>query len=338
MRGVRFFAALACVVVVAAGCSSGDEETTAESTTTTAAATTATVPSCTLAPAPGENRVELSSGGLDRWYLLRVPPGETPEAGWPVVYDFHGFSEGATIHAVASQLGQFGDGAGFVTVTPHGTGDPVFWNATAAPGIVDDVGFVGDLLADVASRVCVDSQRIFATGLSNGAFMVSRLACDYADTFAAVAPVAGINLMEGSCDPARPVPVIAFHGTDDTFVAYDGTVGESAGTLGFSSDSAQALSRLKFAPVPEAASGWAARNGCRSGPTDERLASDVVARRWGDCTDGADVELITIEGGGHTWPGSQFFQTVAQIVGRTTTSIDANELMWAFFQKHPLPD
>lgn len=336
MRALRISTAAVCLAVLLAGCSDG--EATAGPTTTTVPATTTTAPPrCDLAPAAGESRVELSSGGLDRWYLLRVPPGEAPEAGWPVIYDFHGFSEGATIHAVASQLGPFGEQAGFVTVTPHGTGDPVFWNATAAPGIVDDVGFVRDLLADVASRVCVDDRQVFATGLSNGAFMVSRLACDFADTFAAVAPVAGINLMEGSCEPARPVPVIAFHGTDDTFVAYDGTVGESAGTLGFSSDSAQALSRLKFAPVPEAASGWATRNGCRRGPTDERLAADVVARRWGDCTDGADVELVTIEGGGHTWPGSQFFQTVSQIVGRTTTSIDANQLMWEFFQKHPLP-
>jgi polyhydroxybutyrate depolymerase len=80
---------------------------------------------------------------------------------------------------------------------------------------------------------------------------------------------------------------------------------------------------------------WAERNGCDTPPDSEELATDVTIERY-SCPAGADVELYRIEGGGHTWPGSEFSARIESIVGRTTTSISADEVMWAFFQSHPM--
>ena len=253
-----------------------------------------------------------------------------------MVFDFHGLIEGARIHSLATQMGAYGDTMGFVTVFPQGTGDPAFWNATKVDGVVDDMAYTKDMIASVKASVCVDGARIYASGLSDGAFMVSRLACDMADTFAAVAPVAGVNTMEGSCTPTRAVPVIAIHGTDDKFVAYGGNGGSSAASLGVTADSVATLLMLKLGPVPDTAAAWAKRNGCAEGPTDTPIGDDVVKRSWTKCDGGADVMLLTVNGGGHTWPGSAFFANVAKIVGRTTETIDANEQMWDFFKAHPL--
>ncbi len=342
---------LAAILVASAGCSSNDVKTStpakasttsvdgASTTSTSAPATTTTVVAqkgcgAAAAPAPGDSEVHIQSGGIDRWYLQHVPATAAPASGWPVIIDFHGFSEGAKIHTVGSALGPYGDSAGFVTIDPQGTGSPAFWNSSATPGVVDDVQFTRDLLAHVESGLCVDPARVFAAGLSNGAFMTSRVACDMSDVFAAVAPVAGIIAFD--CTPKRPVPVIAFHGTADTFVPFNGGIGSGAASLKFTSDSAKAVG-AKLLPVPQAAAAWAKRNGCTGGPTERSVAADVKESTWAGCPPGAEVELYVVDGGGHTWPGSKFFTRVANIVGRTTMSIDANALLWAFFQAHPLP-
>ncbi|MGH8986697.1 MAG: alpha/beta hydrolase family esterase, partial [Acidimicrobiia bacterium] len=172
--------------------------------------------------APGEERVTTTSGGTERWYHRHVPPAHDGRQPVPVVIDLHGYLEGADVHKVHSDLGTYGDEQGFVTITPHGSGPVVRWDA-----VVDsaDMTFIGDLLDEVEATLCVDERRIFVTGLSNGAFMTSAIACAYADQIAAAAPIAGISDIDG-CEPDRAVPVVAFHGTDDGFVAIDGGLGE----------------------------------------------------------------------------------------------------------------
>jgi len=138
------------------------------------------------------------------------------------------------------------------------------------------------------------------------------------------------------------VPVIAFHGTADTFVAFDGGLGSSvadlpqpdgSGTLG---DAAEDAEDEPAGPtVPETVAAWAARNGCEGDPAEEVVADDVTLLAH-PCPPGAFAELYVVDGGGHTWPGSEFDLSIESIVGPVTMSIDANELMWAFFQEHPL--
>jgi polyhydroxybutyrate depolymerase len=337
MRSIALLTLLALVA-----CSGGDDEATGpadeETTTTTVAAGSAGSAGCDAATvvAAGQSRVDLG----DRCYLRNVPPAHADGEPVPVVLDLHGYAEGAEVHALMSALGPFGDAAGFVTVTPHGEGAVAGWDI-AADGA--DVDFIDQVLDDVEATLCVDRSRVYATGLSYGAFMTSTLACTDSERFAAVAPVAGVQDPAG-CDPARPVPVLTFHGTDDEFVNYDGGFGEAVADLPAPDGSDRTLGGIGVetddpdAPsVPEITAAWARRNGCEAEPTARRVATDVVRVIFG-CPAGADVELYRVEGGGHSWPGSEFSQAIENIVGPTTTSIDANEVMWDFFQAHRLEE
>ena len=290
--------------------------------------------------AAGEEKVTMRSGDVERWYLRHVPPAHDGTTPVPVVVDLHGYTEGADVHAVHSVLGPFGDDRGFVTITPQGTGTVAMWQA--APGS-PDVAFAGDLLDQVEETLCVDTARVFVTGLSNGAMMTSVLACEMADRFAAAAPVAGVTEIDG-CDPARPVPLVAFHGTEDPFLDFEGGFGpgvanlptpDGSGTIGEAAGDEPAVPAGPT--VPEVVAGWAGRNGCSDDePTEDALADDVTVVAY-DCPAGAEVELYRIEGGGHTWPGAEMLKAATDVVGITTFSVSANEVMWEFFLDHPLP-
>ncbi len=203
---------------------------------------------------------------------------------------------------------------GFVVAQPLGFGVvPLWFTAAGTPESEQDVAFARALVDDVASRVTIDPDRVYATGFSNGGGMANRLACDAADVFAAIGAVAGAYVDFAECAPSRPVPIIAFHGTLDLVVPYEG-----------------------FLLVPDVrvwAEAWSARNGCTSEPDIGRIAADVTLHRWSDCREGADVLLYTIEGGGHGWPGTSS-PTRRE---NSTDSVDATELIWDFFEVHPLP-
>ena len=337
----RFLLVLPCLLVVGA-CSSSDDTggTAAPASTTTSTAAPVALPppaGCEAAEpvAPGQSEERLSSGGVERTYIREVPAVGGPV---PLVLDFHGYSEGAVVHVQMSELPAFGSERGFVTLVPQGLGEPSRWDvALDSP----DLDFVGDLLDEAERTLCIDRARVYATGLSNGAFMTSAVACRYADRVAAVAPVAGIRDPEG-CDPARPVPVLAIHGTDDEFVTYDGGLGERALDLPAPDGSGRTLrdvgagDAMDPPSVPEILAAWAARNGCDEAAPPEALTDDVdrIAHR---CPPGAPVELLRVDGGGHAWPGSALSAAVESIVGRTTMTVSANEQLWAFFADHPLP-
>jgi len=332
----------AALTVAVAACSSDDGDTAdSDDADRATPAEVAPAPSAGCGDADavtGEGKVTLQSGGVERWYLRHVPPAHDGSTPVPVVVDLHGYTEGADVHAVHSQLGPFGDEQGFMTLTPQGAGVVPMWQA--APGS-DDVAFVGDMLDQVESDLCVDTARVFVTGLSNGAMMTSVLACDLADRFAAAAPVAGVTAV-ADCDPARPVPVVAFHGTEDPFLDYDGGFGpgvanlptpDGEGTLGETPPP-----ETDAVSVPEVLAACADRNGCEAGeePTRESIAEDVTLLA-SDCPEGAEVQLYRVEGGGHTWPGAEMLRGATDVVGLTTFSISANQVMWDFFAAHPLP-
>ncbi|MCH7793323.1 MAG: polyhydroxybutyrate depolymerase [Planctomycetes bacterium] len=264
--------------------------------------------------------------GLEREYILTVPASYDGGTATPLVFNFHGFTSEAIAQFVYSQLSQTAEAEGFILVTPQGTLNSVgarFWNA--GPGLPDDVSFVDQLLTSLQSELCIDPARVFSTGISNGGFMSSRLACVLSGRIAAIAPVAGTTF-PGSCD-ARPVPVIAFHGTNDLLVS---------------------LGPIENTAIP----GWASHNAC-TGPTEQDpLAGTVGVRlvRYDGCDGGATVELYVVfdvdtvtagdQGGGHTWPGSTLVLPPAfkDLLGQTTQEISANALMWDFFLAHPLPN
>jgi polyhydroxybutyrate depolymerase len=230
-------------------------------------------------------------------------------------------------------LNKKADEAGFVAVYPNGTGTAgllLTWNAGGFQGPnagkrPDDVAFVAKLLDNLATVMNVDPKRVYAAGMSNGGMMCYRLASELPDRIAAIAPVGGTMAIE-EYRPKRPVSVMHFHGTADTFVPYGGL---SKGTPKF----------LTFKSVEESIRICAKANGCPEAPVVGDLpdkaddGTKVRRRTYGPGKDGAEVFLIEIEGGGHTWPGRD---PLVRFLGKSTKDISANDLIWEFFQKHPM--
>lgn len=304
--------------------------TATDDTPTTAAGCAATAP-----PAAGTERVELSSGGADRWYDRLVPTSYAGEPT-PLVVDLHGYLSGAEGQAAMSGFGTTSEQEGFVLATPQGNGDLAYWNAVPHPDLPDDVGFVADVIDDVSAAVCIDRDRIYVDGMSNGAFLASLVACELADRVAAVAAVAGLLVPE-DCAPSRSVPVLAIHGTADRYVPVTGGRGPALDDLAWDDDSTRAFDGLAFGDVAEAAARWAELDGCDPEPERTAVSDEVEATTYGGCDDDATVELYVVDGGGHAWPGSDFSHASADIVGPTTFDIDATDLIWTFFEEHPRP-
>ena len=266
---------------------------------------------------PTDSVWAVTAGGRERTFRVHVPPGYDPSTPTPLVVNFHGVNCTSSQQVLISQMPQKADAAGFIVVHPDGVGKS--WNGGTCCGQalsenVDDVAFARALLDDVEAKLCIDPRRVFVTGISNGGYMTNRLGCELADRVAAIAPVAGGTLVS-PCDPARPMPVLYFHGTADAIVPYEG------GYLGGLPSAAKTFGD------------WAARNGCTDAPVTTFTNGDVHCETYQTCAAGVEVTLCTIDGGGHTWPGG----TPVPGLGETTTDISANDAMWEFFQRFPMP-
>lgn len=361
-RRSRALGAIAAVVALGlsacAGSSGGDAAKDGGSADKAASTTTAAVRAAgpgevaTGAPTPSAGcgtstvrALDLDKQYLDdsdRWFLLTTPKEHDGKTPLPMVIDYHGLSEGADVHAKMSQFSPFAQQHGFILVTPNGTGTPIHWEASPDPKGNADLVFTGDLLDQLEGELCVDTSRIYATGLSNGAFMSSAVACTMADRFAAVAPVAGLQ-HPTPCDPGRPMPILTFHGTADPILLFNGGVGDRLGEI-MSKGVGQVGQDTSSVPkadlegpgYPKAVREWAKQNGCDPKPTDHQLTDTVLTRTY-DCPADGAVEFVVLQGGGHSWPGSEFSKAVERVVGPTDMSIDADELIWAFFQRFQLP-
>ncbi len=284
---------------------------------------------------PGDHTRELDFDGRRRSYIVRVPPEAKPPSGWPVVLAFHGGGTNALTMVDFSGLTEKADEAGFVVVYPNGTGRvsrALTFNGGACCGHaarhrVDDVGFVAALLDDLGRVLPVDTRRVFATGMSNGGMLCYLLASRQAPRIAAIASVAGTMATRG-CSPARPVPVLHFHGTADEYVPYLGGRGKRSRT------------GVEFYSVEHTIRTWVKANGAAAQPRETQLpvkfvdGTRITRTSYGAGHGSAEVVLYTIHEGGHTWPGRT---PGVKSLGRATLNISANDLMWTFFQRHPLP-
>lgn len=277
----------------------------------------------------------LTAGGQTRSYVVHAPLGLDPQKTAPVVIALHGATMTGPLMAWFSGLDAKADAAGFIAVYPNGTGQrsSYFWNAgnccgEAARTDVDDVAFVRAVLDDLATAHRIDTRRVFATGISNGAMMAYRLAAELSDRVAAVAPVAG-TMACGEPRPTRPVPVLHIHGTEDEFVPFGGGRGPKS------------ISGVPHRSVADTVAAWVRANGCRKEPADVEELPDrggdgtkVTRTTYRGDTAGAEVVLVTIEGGGHTWPG----RPGSAALGRSTRNVSANDLIWEFFERHPMDE
>ena len=304
----------------------------AADTAATGPAATAPAASQPTPPKAGDTvRRQVTVNGAVRSYLVHLPPTYDPRKPTPVVLTFHGAFMNGWMMGRLSGMSAKADEAGFVVVYPNGTGlgeTSLFFNASADPqpgGPPDDVAFTAKLLDDLATVVAIDPKRVFATGMSNGGMMCHRLAAELSDRIAAVAPVAG-TLALPAVHPKRPVPVIHFHGSADGIVPFAGPRGRTP-------------PNMQFRSVPDTIAAWVEADGCPKTPTVEKLpdAADdgttVTRTTYGPGTDGAEVVLIEVKEGGHTWPGRP---PPAPYLGKSTSDVKAVDLAWDFFQKHPM--
>ena len=340
------------LVIGCAGCSSSSAANSASTTTASSAAakvaTGAPVPSsgCSAVPSAAVTNVrqDLDVNGAARWYLLTTPtPGTPSPAGSstprPLVLDFHGLSEGAVLHSATSQFGMLGQKDGFVVAFPNGTGNPVQWNTADQSSSNPDLQFVSAMLNQLESSLCIDTSRVYASGFSDGSFMVSLLACTMSSRFAAIAAVSGLQL-QTPCRTTRRMPILTFHGTADPILFFNGGLGTATlnKALGRTGPAASPSTTTTTQPVklhgagyPATVQAWAVKDGCSSGSSDAKIASEIIVRTY-RCPTGTNVKFYIVVGGGHSWPGSKISQAIQSITGHTTFEIDATRTIWTFFQ------
>jgi polyhydroxybutyrate depolymerase len=274
---------------------------------------------------PGTTVGTLTMAG-ERTFRVHVPPGPAGIAR-PLVLMFHGGGgSGRQFELNSAGMDPIADREDFITVYPDGLGALKTWNGGGCCGYavenqVDDVGFVVALLDQLERQLCVDRRRVFATGMSNGAVLSHRLACELADRLAAVAPVSGTD-MTSRCTPSRAIPLLQIHGTADGHVPFRG--GQGCGPT-----------NVSFTSVPETISRWRTRNGCGEGSSVTFTQGEGSCTSYAGCR--ADVTLCSIEGGGHNWPGGEPPADLVPCPGNgfQSASFVASEVIWRFFAAHP---
>ena len=243
-------------------------------------------------------------GGLARTYSVHTPAGLEHPSG--LVINLHGAGATGQDQAALSHYDAVADAHGFVVAYPDGI--DLSWADGRGASVpdrqgVDDVGFIAALVGKLVEEFGIDPGHVFATGMSAGAFMTNRLACERADLFAAVAPVAGTLGANVACNPSRPVSVLETHGTADPIVPFNG--GTMTGRGGVSN----------IVAAPAMVDRWRQVDGCQD-------VQEVVLPNTGDgtqsvrssstCSAGTEVVFMRIDGGGHTWPAFDASEASAQ--------------------------
>lgn len=254
-----------------------------------------------------------------RSYLLYIPKSYTPDQATPLVFTIHGFGASAANQLAVTGWTDLAATENVIIVSPEGAYFPQRWNSGDSQFVgssrMDDVAFFRAMITELSAELCIDPARIYANGYSNGGGMTNRLACEMSAVFAAVGTVAGALSPLDSCPTQRAVPYIAFHGTSDPVVPFEG------------------LPDQALPAAQEYVDTWVQRDGCQPEPVVTAVATDVRQLVYSGCDNSAEVDFYIINDGGHTWPGSSL---QLAFLGKTTQTIRATRLMWAFFQAHPL--
>jgi len=337
----RTTTALVFAATLFAACSSSGDTATVPATS---APTTTTTPSCAVTSQPKLNRINLRIDGRDRYALVHVPTkwdGETPI---PVVLSFHGLGSSATQQRSNDGFVARSDTDNFIVVYPQAESSNGSFGAAWDLRGDSDLRFVKQVLDTVEEHECVDTRRVYATGLSYGGAMTDLLACELSDRIAAAAPVSAY-LPQRDCTPTRPVPILSFHGVEDELLPYDGA--ERSGQRDFEAWGAD----------------WAKRDGCAPEPTTTQFKSSVEELAYASCKE--PVVLYRVHHNGHTWPGHPLGLDRGALIdyfsGKTTgkpyplmvalgltptqfadtislanTDINASSMILAFFEQHTL--
>ena len=244
----------------------------------------------------------------------------------------HGATMSAKTMETLTGLSKKADDAGFIVVYPNGTGPTPFlhtWNSGGFASYLsttkpDDVRFIAKVLDDIEDVLNIDTKRVFATGMSNGAMMCYRLASEMSDRIAAIAPVSGTIAID-KYEPKRRVPVLHIHGTVRQLGPDDGPTSSIEVIMHFQSvaDTIAICVKTNGSTADDKITQLTIKDKCKC----TRMVYEAGAV-------GTEVILYVVDGGGHTWPGRPFG---GGLLGRYTMNFQANDVIWEFFRRHPLP-
>ena len=281
---------------------------------------------------PGTSEREVRVGDDTRSYVLHLPASVRRNrigvaVSYPLLLVLHGSGANGGTVEMQSGMDHLADSAHFIVAYPNGEtalfGLRSDWNAgrccgSPARGNVDDIAFFRATIDDIARHVPVDRRRVYVAGFSDGGRMAYRVACDAASMVAAIGVVAG-SVVDDTCVPSRPVPLIVFHGTADGEVPYGDP------------PEANAPTPLVAAAAPPSVRFWATTNKCQLA-TARRESTHVTRVQFAPCA-GADVVSYSIDGGGHAWPGGK---KDGDDGAQPTMELDASLTMLRFFLRHPM--
>jgi polyhydroxybutyrate depolymerase len=268
---------------------------------------------CAKKPRHGNLYVQLTIAGVGRTAVVRVPKPAKTGQPLPVVLAFHGSGGTGDFMETYSGLAALADKQNFVAVFPSAARPGRRWVlANEDQGGPADIQFVDQLIDRVEALTCVDAERIYATGVSNGGGMAARVGCELSSRIAAIAPVAGGYSSIDECRPQHRVSVLEIHGTADKVVPYRGKPPDGRGS------------------VPGFLALWRHIDGCTGTPAQRRFGPATEQYTWSSCAAGTQVEHLKIYGGGHAWPG-------ASPADRAWTApISAASAVWSFLRGHSL--
>jgi len=262
--------------------------------------------------------------GLIRTYNIVLPRNYNDQQDLCLVIGMHGGGGSAEQFENNSRLTDKANAAGFIVVYPNGSGTVRTWNGglccgSAARNNVDDVKFISMLIDELTAKYKIDPKRIYATGHSNGGIMSYRLACELSHKIAAIAPNASTMEMITPCKPSRAVPILHMHSKLDENVPYQGGYGVG-------------ISNAYFYPLDSVFTVWGLNNGCNLMP--QTVVKDgYTETKWIDCERNAVIDYYLTNDGSHAWPGAGVYTTG----NPSSTAVNANDLLWEFFQQHRLP-
>jgi polyhydroxybutyrate depolymerase len=308
---MRVLVAITLAVAGCAGTSSGSGSSPTGASPITAP--TASPCAATRSASPGQSTHTVTVGSVNRSWVEYVPTAYDGATARPVVITLHGLGSNGTQQLAATGWTMIADRDNVVVLSPDALGKPSQWDLLAAGRSNTDVDFVQAMLISVGERLCV-AAHVSLNGISNGSAFAATLTCALGDLVHAVAFVA-TTYQPRDCGRTSPVTVVAFHGTEDRVVPYGGGRSE--------------VLPLAVPAVESAIVDWAYDDGCSFKPVDQQLSSEVTKRTFTGCRGGTTVELYIIAGGGHTWPGGP----AAERFGRTTTQLNATEVMWKVFSR-----
>jgi polyhydroxybutyrate depolymerase len=294
------------------------------------------------APSGKDEKSSLLHDNLERTFHIHFPQSYIKSSRLPLVIALHGRGgEGESMIIVTRRgFNQLADRDGFIVVYPDGIEKN--WNDgrmdeeaddRAHKENIDDVGFISGLIDKMIKDYNVNPKRVYVTGISNGAIMSYRLACELSSKITAIAPVDGNipYLLLHDCSPSRAVSVLAINNVDDPLVPFEG--GEIWGHF-------HKVKLGRVLSVNESISFWINKDKCNTIPFIEqepdRDPSDgtrVLRKEFTKGIDKTEVILYKIDGGGHTWPGGLQYLP-AWLIGKTSRDINANEVIWNFFKSH----